>query len=452
VEGTGAEAWTESRVSPLFAHVAESRSDLRAETKTLSAGLSYFTFSLGGPAGNTWTLTTNYTFSDSREQFRGFTGTTDGDPRTVAWARSQQAKHVVVSTATIRLNRFGVFQLFSRIQSGAPFTPFVNGDINGDGYSNDRAFIFDPAATPDTSIANPMARLLASAPGNTRNCLTHQINTIAGRNSCMGPWSFTNLSLSFAPDAYRFKLGNRGGVSFFINNILSGLDQAVHGAEKLHGWGQPAFPDATLLTVRGYDATAQRFKYAVNPQFGSTAVFRNTFRQPFMLTVDFRMDVSPDRETQFIHSLLTPKKGEGVKAYSEAQIKQKIMRGFNPMDQLILVKDSLKLTDTQVDSMRKLGQKFLASRDSIAGHVAKFLVARNGDYGGAAVREEWHAAGIESYRVYLRTMKALIAMFTPEQLERSKTLPQTFGIVQQFMALQESDLPYMFRGAMSSLP
>src|SRR5205823_2393511 len=128
-------------------------------------------------------------------------------------------------------------------------------------------------------------------------------------------------------------------VSLFVNNILSGLDQAVHGSSKLHGWGQQAFSDPSLLTVRGFDQTTQRFKYAVNPQFGSTSVFRNTFRQPFMLTVDFRMDVAPDRETQFLEALLTPRKADNVKVLSEAQIKQRIMRGNNPVEQVLFVKD-----------------------------------------------------------------------------------------------------------------
>src|SRR3569833_4322396 len=127
------------------------------------------------------------------------------------------------------------------------------------------------------------------------------------------------------------------------------------------------------------------------------------------------------------------------------------MRGTNPIDQLLLVKDSLKLTDAQVDSMRKLGQRFMASRDSIATAMAKYLVARNGDYGGAEVRNAWHSAGVESYRVYLRAMKMLVGMFTPEQLERAKRTPQTLGIT-NLTSISEADLPYMFRNAMPTLP
>jgi putative transposase len=189
----------------------------------------------------------------------GDPGPTAGDPTTVAWAQTQQAKHVITNNLTLRFDRLGVLQLFGRIQSGIPFTPFVRGDINGDGYSNDRAFIFNPSNT---------------------------------------------------------------------------LSSPIHRSTRCE----------------------------------------------------------------------------------------------------------------------KLGQTFLTSRDSIAGQVAKFLVARNGDYGGGAVREVWHAAGIESYRVYIRTMKNFLALLTPQQIERSKSIPQMIGLVQTFSTIKESDLPYMFRNARLTLP
>jgi hypothetical protein len=447
VPATGAEAYTESRKSALFSHVSETRTDLQSETRTLGMNLSYFTFLL--QPGNTWNASVGYTYSDSREQFRGF-ASTDGDPTTVGWSRGTQAKHVITLNLGRRVERLGSMTLFGRIQSGQPFTPIIVGDVNGDGYSNDRAFIFNPSTAGDTNIANPMSRLVQGS--SARACLMRQMGTIAGRNSCIGPWAFSNLSLSVSPDPYRFKMGNRGQLTFYVNNILSGLDQAVHGSDKLHGWGQGAIPDPTLLTVRGYDPTTQRFKYTVNPLFGSTSVFRNTFRQPFMLTVDFRMDVGPDRETQFLEMLLKPRKADNTKVLSEAQIKPRIMRGNNPVDQIMLVKDSLKLTDAQVDSMRKLGQKFVTTRDSIATSVAHFLAGRNGDYGGAEVRDVWHAAGIASYTTFFRTMRNVIDVFTPEQNERTTKLPQTAGLLLQIRSLSEADLPWLFRTPLNSLP
>ena len=38
----------------------------------------------------------------------------------------------------------------------------VIGDVNGDGYSNDRAFIFDPASVSDPAMAAAMNRLADS--------------------------------------------------------------------------------------------------------------------------------------------------------------------------------------------------------------------------------------------------------------------------------------------------
>ena len=46
---------------------------------------------------------------------------------------------------------------------------------------------------------------------------------------------------------------------------------APRGASGLHGWGTAATPDRTLYTVRGFDASTNRFLYTVNPRFGSTS-------------------------------------------------------------------------------------------------------------------------------------------------------------------------------------
>ncbi len=77
------------------------------------------------------------------------------------------------------------------MQSGLRYTPFVAGDINGDGSSNDRAFIFDPSRVADTAVSRGLRDLLTSGSASARDCLSRQINTIAGRNSCVGPWSAT---------------------------------------------------------------------------------------------------------------------------------------------------------------------------------------------------------------------------------------------------------------------
>ena len=92
------------------------------------------------------------------------------------------------------MNWFGPFR------TGTPFTPTIAGDVNGDGYSNDRAFVFDPATTADPTLAAAMRDCSRPAPAAARECLLSQLGKLAQRNSCPGPWtSSANLSFSFNP-------------------------------------------------------------------------------------------------------------------------------------------------------------------------------------------------------------------------------------------------------------
>jgi hypothetical protein len=452
VPSTGAVSFTGSRVSPDFAHVTEARSDLRSDVWTLGGSLSISPIRLffAGPSSAFMFATLSYNYHDAREQFRAFQSAA-GDPREIAWSRGSIAKHDVTVTLTRNQGTVGTVALQARMQSGIPFTPLVAGDINGDGYANDRAFVFDPSgATIDAGTAGAMRQLLRSAPSSARACLERQLGRVAGRNSCVGPWSMPQFNMTVSPDPYRFGFRNRGSVTLIVTNIAAGLDQALHGSNKLHGWGQPAFVDPTLLTVRGFDPTAQRFDYTVNPLFGSTSQFRSTFRAPFMLTLDVRLEVGPDRETQFLESLLRPRASEGP-ALTLEQIKNRIARGFNPIDQLLLQKDSIKLTAQQVDSIKQIGRHYAVRRDSIATDMARYLLSRHGEYGGAEVRERWHAAGVASYRGYISDVRAVVDLLTPEQRAMAETKPSVFGFV-NLARIKDQDVSTIFRGAMSSLP
>jgi fatty acid/phospholipid biosynthesis enzyme len=57
----------------------------------------------------------------------------------------------------------------------------IAGDVNGDGYSNDRAFVYNPSIVADTALASGMRQLLANASPATRDCLQNQIGHIAAR-------------------------------------------------------------------------------------------------------------------------------------------------------------------------------------------------------------------------------------------------------------------------------
>ena len=106
----------------------------------------------------------------------------------LGWATSDfERQHSFLLTASYALSQSVELTTVTRLMSGTPYTPMVSGDINGDGFSNDRAFIFAQSAH-DTAVANGMSRLLAGSSSSVRSCLLSQMGTIANRNSCTGSW------------------------------------------------------------------------------------------------------------------------------------------------------------------------------------------------------------------------------------------------------------------------
>ena len=257
VPATGAIASRDARVSQQFNRVSELRSDLRSETKQLRVGIFPASFN----QQLTWSL--NYTLADVREQYRGFQSTA-GNPLAVDWSRSGgEARHQISYTLgynlfdAVRVNWFGQFR------SGTPFTPTISADVNGDGYANDRAFVFDPARASDPAVASAMRSLLESGSGPAKDCLARQLGALASRNSCRGPWT-SNANLSISLNPMKVRMPQRATLSFSVSNPLGAADLLLHGENNLKGWGQFTFVDPTLLYVRGFDSTTKRYRYEVN--------------------------------------------------------------------------------------------------------------------------------------------------------------------------------------------
>jgi hypothetical protein len=261
------------------------------------------------------------------------------------------------------------------VQSGNPFTPMTAGDVNGDGYNNDRAFIYNPASTADPVLSASMASLLSNAPASVRDCLRKQLGTIAGKNSCQSPWS-TSLSLRVALMSQALKIPDRATISLGIANPLTGIDALVHGSSNLHGWGAPSFTDPNLLFVHGFDPATQRYTYDVNPRFGANRQASALNLAPMQLTLDVRFDVGPERERQDLFlRLRTGRSGRGNKM-NENQIKQMYVRTYpNPFEQMLRQQDSLALSDDVADSIAILNKTYGKAIDSIWTPVAKYLAS-----------------------------------------------------------------------------
>jgi hypothetical protein len=360
VPATGAIATHDGRVSTLFNHVTESRSSFRSVSRQLQLQLS----PLSVNSQFTWSIA--YTLNSVRDQASGFSSTA-GNPFDISDARSSgDWRHQI--QVNVGINLLDLFRVnwVQRFTSGTPYTPMVSGDINGDGYANDRAFIADPALTADPALASGMNALLAASSGSVRDCLRSQLGQLAARNSCEGPWTSTGfLSIAFNP--IKVRMPQRATLSLQVANPLGAADLLLHGENNLHGWGQSPTPDPRLLIVRGFDQAAHRYVYEVNQRFGATNPAVSAVRNPVAVTLSLRFDLGPTRERQNLTQTL-----DRGRTLAGTKMPEGFLRGMygsggiiNPIATILNQADSLHLTGAQADSIATLNRWYVIHLDSI---------------------------------------------------------------------------------------
>jgi hypothetical protein len=431
VPTTGAISLLSSRQFSQYAQVLDVTSGLRSHTGQVTLSLNGVT-----PNDIIWNL--SYTFTRSLDQSSffnagGFGGggagsgfgspTTAGDPNEFPWATSDfERRHSIVGTTTWLVKAWLDLTSVVRLTSGAPYTPRVASDINGDGSRNDRAFIFnpaDPTIASDTALVNGMQRLLANGPGDARECLLKQIGGVAGRNSCRGSWTpGIDLQANIRPDLGSF-LGRRLMISVSAINPLAGLDQLLHGSNDLRGWGQPNRADPTLLYVRGFDATNQRFVYTVNDRFGDNPAARTAIRTPFQLALQARLQVGPDRQRELLEGTLRGINGDraaggrGGRGFDIRTIVNRVAP--NPVAAIIAMKDTLQLSADQVTRLQAVADSLSAKNDTLINDVEQQLAKGQGGADFAAVFPNIQPRLQQARNNYLAAVKSAQAILTSEQ-------------------------------------
>jgi hypothetical protein len=379
---TGAVSAAESRRSTEFGRVTQRVSDLRGYGGQITLGVSPDVFRFRNRYG--LFASANYTLQSSRRQYRGFDGAGFGDPREVEWAPNQSdARHVVVVTGGIRQDKIGVVTLFARMQSGLPFTPVVQGDVNGDGRGFDRAFIPDPARETDPATAASLRSLLDAGSPTARRCLQTYLGRVVDRNGCRGPWT-QSLNVQYRPVMPR-RWGGRVTPAIYLQNILAGIDQVVHGGSNMRGWGSPATPDPVLFVPRGFDAGGQRFRYDVNPRFADTRPNRTLLREPFRIVIDFSLQLSTDYGLQQLRRAVEPVKApEGWRRRSADSIAAFYLTNTSSVHKNLLAEsDSLLLTRAQVAALTHADSVFSARVIGVYRPLGEFLARGNGAAGKA---------------------------------------------------------------------
>jgi hypothetical protein len=373
VSTTGGVSGVPARIDPAFSRVVDNVSDLRSRSRQITITLS--------PNFNSWPgwmyLSGGYTLADMRAQRRGFDGATFGSPTDVEWGRGDfDVRHSFLLSAG--LARWGVsFSMLGKLSSGLPFTPSVGSDINGDGLANDRAFVFDPATVGDAHLAQSLRALESTASASARKCLAAQTGRAAERNSCEGPWT-SALNAQLSVTGTRLHLPKSiSGVSLNLTNPLGGLDQLLHGSNNLRGWGTQPFSDPVLYNVRGFDASAKRFIYEVNPRFGTTNPSLNTLRAPFRLTLDVAMNLGRPATEQQVERWLNPgRSGRPGPKLTADELKKRYTRTVpDPYDPIIRESDSLLLTRPQLDAVQAAQTKYHEKMDAHWTKLAEYLAS-----------------------------------------------------------------------------
>jgi hypothetical protein len=426
-----------SRLNSGFSRVINLSSDLRSQIRQVVVSVA--PGGSGSFASRTWSL--SYAYASVRDQARGLDGNTAGDPRDVEWGTSAgDIRHTVSGALGFTFAPSTYLSLVAQLRSGVPFTPIVQGDINGDGFSNDRAFIVDPSRSSDPAVGSAIRQLLVGSPAAVRDCLARQLGHIAIRNSCRGPWTAT-MAITGGASLRVLGVPRRGNVSLTINNPLGAVDQLMHGT-AIRGWGQPAQPNPVLLAVTGFDTLAQRFVYAVNPLFGDTRPARNSFRAPFGLTIAVNLPLGTPYSRQQLNEVLGAGRDQKGEKLTWEQIKQRYENAsfFDPISVIMRARDSLFLTRDQAIRLREIGDAYSAAKDTIWTGLAKELAAEGASYDVNAALHRVHDARRLAFDALARAAAGVRQVLTPEQLRLIAPEVQQMLDERGIRMLRDSDL------------
>jgi hypothetical protein len=374
VPATGVIAPGAGRVDDRFSSVTRLVSDLRSEATQFQVSLNPMR-----PLFGRMPLNFSYTWTTQRAHERGFGGNTAGNPFEREWASGSQPSHQLMASTSTRVWWLAL-SLRLNFMSGTRYTPMVAGDVNGDGSSNDRAFIYDPATVTDGEFASQMNAVLQGAPERARKCLLAQVGRIAGRNSCETGWQTRmDMNVNFSPPR-DIGFGDRLRASITLVNAtgaifrLTGLDDS-----PLARAASPMRPDPTLLYVTGFDTVSQQFRYRVNQRFGDQPDRGRNGRhltQPFQVRLGLEYNFGGPPRNAMVRNLgLT--RGRSQPQLTAAQVKERLRQlSQSPIAPLLAMSDSLGLSDTQRDSLRALDARLTTDTDSLLAPLTSYLVER----------------------------------------------------------------------------
>lgn len=424
---SGSVSAAESRRSDQYGRVGVRVSDLRGYGGQLNFSLAPDVVRFRGGRVSFYG-SIGYTLQATKRQYRGFDGAAFGDPRFREWAAGpNDARHILTLSGAFSTRKTGTVTLFARAQSGLPFTPLVHGDVNGDGRGGDRAYIPDPDAVTDASLAAQLRALLDNGSAPARECLRENLGAVARRNGCRGPWT-QSLNIQWRPPLPS-RWGTRVSPNIYFQNVLAGVDQMLPG-NSLRGWGSPAVVDPVLLIPRGFDAGNGRFRYDVNPRFADTRPGRMPLRNPFRIVIDFSFSLSTPYDLQQLRRAVEPVRGpagEWRRRSADSLAAFYLSRTSDIYRLLLSESDSLLLTSDQIAALQRADSVYSRDVRSLYIPLGEFLARGQGGAGKAEL-DSAQATDKAYWKIFWRQPEMAGEILTPVQRELIPMLKTMLGI------------------------
>ena len=235
VATTGAVSPSLTRLDDRFGAVVATSSTARSVSKQA-------TLTLTPAMPDDWFFSGSYTLASIRARQTGFIGSTFNDPAGASWSRGDlDVRHHFVASLGYMLGGFAISGQ-GHVISGMPFTPIVGSDVNGDGYANDRAYVFAPNRASDSKLSSDLAALINGSDRTAKTVFALGARSRGGSKRMSGTVELLAQRPGVVVDR-GLRAHRVSSINLSVANPLAGLDAALHGGSALRGWGSMNSPD-----------------------------------------------------------------------------------------------------------------------------------------------------------------------------------------------------------------
>jgi hypothetical protein len=183
-----------------------------------------------------------------------------------------------------------------------------------------------------------------------------------------------------------------------------------------------------LYFVRGFDQSAKRFIYEVNPRFGNTRPSVAALYNPFRVTLDVSFSLTGDVGKQQLEVYLRPTRGaDGSRPPADTILRRLRSTGMSPVSPHFWIRanaDSLLLSPEQVTAIEAAAAHRSAAIDSTYRALAVELAGLPRDYNVDVVVKRIQAVNSSIFQWPASETEVIKRILTPIQL---RLLPAEFA-------------------------